>query len=64
MNGAVKNSTDLTRKIIYNKKYFVLHFDTAKTWEVYAESAEKACELVGYWLKDCFVKMMVSEVTY
>ena len=41
----------------YEKKYFVVNLETAKT-------PDEACDIMGWFRINCFVKMMVPEVTY
>ena len=46
----------------YGKKYFVVNLESAKTSVVNASTPEEACYFTGWWFKDCFVKLLVSEV--
>ena len=53
-----------SNSIVYGKKYFVCNLENSKTAEVPAKTPDEACDLCGWWRKDCFVKMLVPEVTY
>ena len=46
---------------IYSKKYFVMHLETAQTAEVYAKTPDEACDIMGWFRINCFVKMIVAE---
>ena len=48
----------------YEKKYFVVNLETAKTADVFAKTPDEACDIMGWFRINCFVKMMVPEVTY
>ena len=48
----------------YSKKYFVVNLETAKTADVFAKTPDEACDIMGWFRINCFVKMMVPEVTY
>jgi len=48
----------------YSKKYFVGNFETATTADVDANTPDEACDIMGWFRINCFVKMMVTEVTY
>ena len=48
----------------YSKKYFVVNLETSQTADVYAKTPDEACDIMSWFRKNCFVKMMVPEVTY
>jgi hypothetical protein len=48
----------------YGKKYFVVNLETSNTADVIAPSPDAACDVMGWFRKNCFVNLMVDEVTY
>ena len=48
----------------YGKQYFVVNLETTKKADVYADSPDMACALVGWFRVNCFVKMMMPEIYY
>jgi hypothetical protein len=53
-----------TTDFISNIRYFVLHYPDARIREVYANNADRACEMAGWWFDDCFSHYISEEVTY